>query len=39
MNKSFDPEHIKNLAAGFVVDDLTLKKPKNFGCYLMNIQN
>ncbi|PMB40258.1 hypothetical protein CEN41_19860 [Fischerella thermalis CCMEE 5330] len=30
MNKSFDPEHIKNLAAGFVVDDLTPEEAKEF---------
>jgi anti-sigma-K factor RskA len=30
MNKSFDPEHIKNLAAGFVVDDLTPEEAQEF---------
>ncbi|MEA5618483.1 anti-sigma factor [Cronbergia sp. UHCC 0137] len=30
MNKSFDPEHIKNLTAGFVVDDLTLEEAEQF---------
>ncbi|MDB9372048.1 anti-sigma factor [Nodularia sphaerocarpa] len=30
MNKSFDPEHIKNLAAGFVVDDLTPEETEEF---------
>ncbi|MBW4646520.1 MAG: anti-sigma factor [Goleter apudmare HA4340-LM2] len=30
MNKSFDPEHIKNLAAGFVVDDLTPEETQKF---------
>jgi len=30
MNKSFDPEHIKNLAAGFVVDDLTPEEMAEF---------
>ncbi|MUG93217.1 hypothetical protein F7734_12550 [Scytonema sp. UIC 10036] len=30
MNKSFDPEHIKNLAAGFVVDDLTPEEAEEF---------
>ncbi|WP_414551755.1 anti-sigma factor domain-containing protein [Anabaena sp. CCY 0017] len=30
MNKSFDPEYIKNLAAGFVVDDLTPEEAEEF---------
>ncbi|MEA5505292.1 anti-sigma factor [Halotia wernerae UHCC 0503] len=30
MNKSFDLEHIKNLAAGFVVDDLTPEEAEEF---------
>jgi Anti-sigma-K factor rskA len=30
MNKSFDSEHIKNLAAGFVVDDLSAEEAKEF---------
>jgi hypothetical protein len=30
MNKSFDPEHIKNLAAGFVVNDLTPEEAQEF---------
>ncbi|MBW4674818.1 MAG: anti-sigma factor [Desmonostoc geniculatum HA4340-LM1] len=30
MNKSFDPEHIKNLAAGFVVDNLTPEEAHEF---------
>lgn len=30
MNKSFDSEHIKNLAAGFVVDDLTPEEAQEF---------
>jgi anti-sigma-K factor RskA len=30
MNKSFEPEHIKNLAAGFVVDDLTPEETEEF---------
>lgn len=30
MNKSFDSEHIKNLAAGFVVDDLTSEEAEEF---------
>ncbi|PMB19879.1 hypothetical protein CEN47_22675 [Fischerella thermalis CCMEE 5319] len=30
MNKSFDPEYIKNLAAGFVVDDLTPEETQEF---------
>ncbi|MBD2346969.1 anti-sigma factor [Anabaena subtropica] len=30
MSKSFDSEHIKNLAAGFVVDDLTPEEAKEF---------
>ncbi|BAZ70249.1 MAG: anti-sigma factor [Pelatocladus maniniholoensis HA4357-MV3] len=30
MNKSFDPEHIKNLAAGFVADDLTPEEAEEF---------
>ena len=30
MNKSFDSEHIKNLAAGFVVDDLTPQEAEEF---------
>ncbi len=30
MNKSFEPEHIKNLTAGFVVDDLTPEETEEF---------
>ncbi|TVP61952.1 MAG: anti-sigma factor [Nodularia sp. (in: Bacteria)] len=30
MNKSFDPEYMKNLAAGFVVDDLTPEEMAEF---------
>jgi hypothetical protein len=30
MNKSFDPEYIKNLAAGFVVDDLSPEEAEEF---------
>ncbi|MEB3180410.1 MAG: anti-sigma factor [Nostocaceae cyanobacterium] len=30
MNKSFNSEHIKNLAAGFVVDDLTPEEAEEF---------
>ncbi len=30
MNKFFDSEHIKNLAAGFVMDDLTPEEAKEF---------
>lgn len=30
MNKSFNSEHIKNLAAGFVVDDLTPQEAEEF---------
>jgi hypothetical protein len=30
MNKYCDPEHIQNLAAGFVVDDLTPKEEEEF---------
>jgi anti-sigma-K factor RskA len=30
MNKSCDPEHIQNLAAGFVVNDLTPKEEEEF---------
>ena len=30
MNKSFDSEHIKNLAAGFVVDDLSPEEAEEF---------
>ena len=34
MNKSLDPEYIKNLAAGFVVDDLTPEEAQEFSLLL-----